>query len=516
LQDTLTWFARDALVHLGTPRGLEQPNGGAWGVRDVCQGPVEFLLSHDRADDVAAIVRVVFAQQYARRGDWPQWFMFPPFQQIQSRHAHGDVVIWPLKALCDYLEHANDAAILHERVPYTDEDALARTERTESILEHCDRALRRMRDDFLPGVNLPRYGDGDWDDSLQPADPLLRERMVSAWTAELMYQTLRRYAAALAHFGERDRAATAHEMAADVERDFQRHLMPGGVVAGFAVFDGAPARPVEYLLHPTDARTGLRYRLIPMSRGILCGIFSASQADAHLALIRQHLLFPDGARLMDRPTEYQGGLERTFRRSESAAFFGREIGLQYVHAHLRYAEALAVMGRADELWRALLVVNPIAVTDVVTNARARQRNCYFSSSDAAFADRYEASRDYDKLRRGEVPVDAGWRIYSSGPGIYTGLVIRHLFGLRRHFDHVEFDPILPRELDGTTVEMVDAGRRMRYRFTAAGKKSVTVNERPIPIEPIERNPFRAGGMRAARSGFDAALTPGENIVEIHY
>ena len=161
---------------------------------------------------------------------------------------------------------------------------------------------------------------------------------------------------------------------------------------------------------------------------------------------------------MDRPTEYAAAARRTFRRSESAAFFGREIGLQYVHAHLRYAEALAMMGRADELWRALLVVNPIAVTDVVPNARPRQRNCYFSSSDAAFADRYEASRDYDKLRRGEVPVDGGWRIYSSGPGIYTSLVIRHLFGLRRYFDWSSSTRCCRAELDGATCELV-AGRR---------------------------------------------------------
>src|SRR5207244_4787219 len=121
----------------------------------------------------------------------------------------------------------------------------------------------------------------------------------------------------------------------------------------------------EYLLHPRDKRTELRYRLIPMTRGILSGMFTQEQAQRHLALIREHLLFPDGARLMDRPTQYHGGLERTFRRSESASFFGREVGLMYVHAHLRYAEALAAMGCADELLRALLVVNPIAVTDVL-------------------------------------------------------------------------------------------------------------------------------------------------------
>ena len=444
LQDTLTWFARDALVHLSTPQGLEQPNGGAWGVRDVCQGAVEFLLSYDHADIVADILHKVFSQQYALRGDWPQWFMFPPFQDIQSSHCHGDTLIWPLKALCDYLEHTNDASILEKAVTYTNDETFVPTSNKESIADHVDKLIERMQQDFLSGLGLPRYGEGDWDDSLQPADPHLRERMVSSWTAELMYQTLRRYSAALDQFGQTERAVAVNRIATKIHADFQRYMMPNGVVAGFAVFGAEPLRPAEYLLHPSDTRTGLHYRLIPMTRGIISGMFSKEQANHHLELIRQHLVYPDGARMMDRPTTYAGGTEKTFRRSESAAFFGREIGLQYVHAHLRYAEALAMMGQADELWHALLVVNPIAVTEIVKNARARQRNCYFSSSDAAFSDRYEASKDYEKLRSGEVPTDGGWRIYSSGPGIYTNLVVRHLFGLRRYFDWLEFDPVLPR------------------------------------------------------------------------
>ena len=35
------WLAHDAMVHLTAPHGLEQYTGGAWGIRDVCQGPLE-------------------------------------------------------------------------------------------------------------------------------------------------------------------------------------------------------------------------------------------------------------------------------------------------------------------------------------------------------------------------------------------------------------------------------------------------------------------------------------------
>ena len=118
---------------------------------------------------------------------------------------------------------------------------------------------------------------------------------------------------------------------------------------------------------------------------------------------------------MDRPVTYRGGPERIFRRAESAANFGREIGLMYVHAHLRYAEAMAMLGEADALWDALLKVNPIAVTEHLGNASLRQRNAYFSSSDAAFPDRYQASAEWARVKSGKIAVDGGWRIYSQGP-----------------------------------------------------------------------------------------------------
>jgi cellobiose phosphorylase len=513
LQDTLSWFAHDAMIHLSTPRGLDQTNGGAWGVRDVCQGSVEFLLSYDRGDVVADILRKVFAQQYDDQGDWPQWFMFPPFQEIQASECHGDVPIWPLKALCDYLEHTHDGSILHEKLPYTDRGTFRRTERVETILEHTDRLIEALRREFLPGLSLPRFGEGDWDDSLQPADPELRQRMVSSWTTELLYQTFRRFAVRLDRFGESARAKRVNQLADDIAADFHRHLMPDGVVAGFAIFDGG--RPVEYLLHPSDRRTGVKYRLIPMTRGILSELFSTAQANQHLDLIKQHLLYPDGARLMDRPTTYRGGEQQTCRRSETAAFFGREIGLQYVHAHLRYVEALAMMGRGDELWNALRIVNPIACTELVPNGRPRQRNCYFSSSDAAFPTRYDASRDYAKLRDGQIPTEGGWRVYSSGPGIYTSLVIRYLFGIRRFEQGYEFDPVLPRAWDGAACEVQQSGKIVRYQFGLSSQGArLVVNG--VPIKHLNRlsSPYRRPAILVPRRNLDRLLDRPRNLVEL--
>ncbi len=86
----------------------------------------------------------------------------------------------------------------------------------------------------------------------------------------------------------------------------------------------------------------------------------------------------------------------------------------------------------------------------VPNALPRQANAYFSSSDADVPDREAASRDFERIRSGEIGVKGGWRVYSSGPGIFLNQLVSNVLGLRRRFDERVFDPILPARADGLT------------------------------------------------------------------
>jgi 1,2-beta-oligoglucan phosphorylase len=465
LDTIVPWLAHDAMVHLTVPHGLEQYSGGAWGTRDVCQGPVELLLALEHDEPVKDILRIVFAQQYESRGDWPQWFMHEPYAAIRDTHSHGDVIVWPLKALCDYIEATGDLAFLDEPVAWRREDDLEESARKDAVAAHVDKLLATVRQRLIPGTHLIRYGEGDWNDSLQPADPRMRDWMVSSWTVALLFQQLNRYAEVLTRAGRKSEAGELRDLAAAMREDVDRHLIRDGTIAGYGLFDPSGQEP-ELLLHPSDPRTGLRYSLLPMTRGIIGGLFTTAQAEHHLHLIREHLLFPDGARLMDRPPVYRGGPERVFRRAESASFFGREIGLMYVHAHLRYGEAMAALGEADALWEALQVVSPIAVTERLAHASPRQRNAYFSSSDAAFCDRYQAQAEWQRVRTGDVAVDGGWRVYSSGPGLYVNMLLRHAFGIRRDFGRRVVLPSLPRSLGAVTMEMDIEGERERWNLAA--------------------------------------------------
>ncbi|HZM08444.1 MAG TPA: cellobiose phosphorylase [Methylocella sp.] len=446
------WLAHNAMIHLTVPHGLEQYTGGAWGTRDVCQGPVEFFLALEHDEPVKEILRIIFAQQHETQGDWPQWFMLEPYSIIQDRVSHGDVIIWPLKALNDYIEATGDFGFLDEAIAWRRADTFERTAHKDTIAAHVAKLLAVVRDRFVPGTHLIRYGEGDWNDSLQPVDPKMRDWMVSSWTVALLFGELNRYAEVLRRAGRGGDAKELSDLSAAMRHDFNRFLVGDGIVAGYGIF--APdAERTELLLHPSDTRTGLKYSLLPMTQSIIGGLFTPEQAKHHLQLIREHLQFPDGVRLIDRPVVYRGGLQTMFRRAESSSFFGREIGLMYVHAHLRYAEAISIVGDAEALWDALQLASPIAVTDCLAHAGLRQRNAYFSSSDAAFPDRYAASNDWEEVKAAKIGVEGGWRVYSSGPGIFTSLLIRHVFGHKRLWGKHNMQPLLPAALQAMGMDL---------------------------------------------------------------
>jgi CRISPR-associated protein Csx3 len=517
LGDALPWFAHNAGIHLTAPHGIEQYSGAAWGVRDVCQGPFEWLLSVGDHHHAAEILADVFSHQYEQRGDWPQWYMHPPFQQIQSSHCHGDIVVWPLLATSRYLETTGDLSILDREVPYTRDDGFAFTDAGASIQSHIEKALQRIESQFIEGTSLLRYGDGDWNDSLQPAQDAMRHQMVSTWTQMLLYQATDQLAEAMETQSDEAFANRLRDLAERVHCEIQQRLIADGETAGLYLHHEEDHQ-ARYLLHPRDEQTGIRHRLLPMIRGIISESLTAEQAEHHAELITTHLLAPDGARLFDRPPHYRGGLMRHFQRAESAAFFGREVGLMYTHAHLRYAQAMAKLGRVDDLLKALLTINPVALAETVSNALPRQANAYFSSSDAAFADRRESEAEYEALMQGDVPVHGGWRVYSSGPGIFIGLIREQFLGLRRRYKHLVFDPVLPASCNGLKAELPLLGRTVTVQFhvdsESASARRVTVNGHLVESTGRETNPYREGGLLIPVNDVAELLNKNGNQIEI--
>ncbi|KKO54676.1 GH36-type glycosyl hydrolase domain-containing protein [Paenibacillus sp. DMB20] len=505
------WYTHNMLVHYSVPHGLEQYGGAAWGTRDVCQGPVEYFMATQKYEQVKDILKMVYCHQYEDEGNWPQWFMFDRYYAVQQEESHGDIIVWPLKVLSDYLTVTKDFGILNEKVPYTIRHSFQFTENKASILEHAKKEIEYIRGHFLHDTHLSSYGDGDWDDTLQPANAQLKQYMVSSWTVALTYQTVSQLSSALQSF-DQGLSDELVKMASGIKQDFERYMLNNDVIPGFLYLEDP--EQAKLMLHPQDQETGIQYRLLPMTRSMIAELLDPEQARAHYELIHNKLLFPDGVRLMNRPASYEGGVSTHFKRAEQAANFGREVGLQYVHAHIRYVEAMAKLGKAEDVWKGLETINPVGIRDVVPNAELRQSNAYFSSSDGKFNTRYDAQDHFDELRNGNVQVKGGWRIYSSGPGIYMNQLISNALGIRQIQGDLVLDPVVPASLNGLHFDYEFSGVKVTfvYRITGKAADRVLMNGKELPAERIA-NPYRQGGLRISRDNFNQMVKE-RNVIEI--
>ena len=153
----------------------------------------------------------------------------------------------------------DDLAFLDEPVAWRREDNFERTDRaairsrpiSTSSSPRCASASFRER-------SLIRYGEGDWNDSLQPADPTMRDWMVSSWTVALLFQQLSRYAEMLRRVGRNDAAKDARRArarrCATISTAISFATAPSPATCVFSPDGGEP----ELLLHPSDTPHGPR------------------------------------------------------------------------------------------------------------------------------------------------------------------------------------------------------------------------------------------------------------------
>jgi cellobiose phosphorylase len=481
------WYTHNALIHYASPHGLEQYNGAAWGTRDVCQGPLELFMAAQRFDLVREILLKVYQRQFIETGDFPQWYMFDKYYQIQAHESHGDIIVWPLRSLAYYLKATGDTKILYEMIPSMSIKANDFTEQT-TLLEHVKFQIDSIKKTFIENTYLPRYGGGDWDDTLQPANHDLTEKMVSGWTVALLFEAVSVFSDEIKEVFP-ELATSYQELAENIKNDYEKHMIVDGIPAGFVIFD----QEKKYLLHPKDQQTGLKYRLLPLTRSMIASLMKPEQKNTYLNIIHIHLKHPDGVRLMDTTVEYKGGLKTYFQRAETASNFGREIGLQYVHAHIRYIEAMAKIGHAEEAYKGLFEINPILIQKAVPNAHTRQSNMYFSSSDANFKHRYEAKNRFSDIKEGKVGVKGGWRLYSSGPGIYIKQLITNIYGIQIDHGDLVIDPIIPQKQDGLTLYYQYMGKPLVVRIHFGNQKPLFMGKE-VTYERMS-NPYRSGGYK---------------------
>ncbi len=474
----ITWYVHNALIHYSTPRGLEQYVGAAWGTRDVLQGPFELFLTFQKYDQLKRIILDVYKSQFTN-GNWPQWFMFDEYEEVYSHESHGDVVVWPLKALATYLKVTKDKSILLEKVPF--KAGKSENNSSDTILNHVKKQWEYIQKNLLAETALPCYGDGDWDDTLQPKKTKQRINMASGWTSALLYEAVNNLFPYLKEV-DSDFSQQLESYSNNLKADYFKFLIADDVCAGFILKE---QNQFKKLLHPQDNLTGISYRLLPINRGIISGLFSPEIITKSLQVIDKHLLFNDGVRLMNVPASYNHGYNKIFKRAEQASAVGREVGLQYIHAHLRYVEAMAKINQKERTLFALNQVQPIDNDKYVKNTMLKQRNSYFSSSEGNYLTRYDFRNNLAELKAGKIKIKTGWRIYSSGPGIYLNQLIRNVIGIKVNDDILEISPVLAQAFCGTVIKLNAFGKQISFKYQCVGIQMVEIADAKFDVIDAE-------------------------------
>src|SRR5438046_5893763 len=219
------------------------------GIRDWSVTGVQRVLFRSPALTREHLLRA--ARRQFIEGDVQHWWL-PPSEEgatggpgVRTRIA--DDRVWLAYATAHYLEATGDLAVLDERVPFLEGQALRAGEQdayflpvisddTASLFEHCARALEQSLSVGEHG--LPLIGTGDWNDGMNRVGAMGRGE--SVWLGWFMYATLVAFAPLARARGQRTRETQWLTHAATLRSSLERESWDGEWYRRGYFDDGTP------------------------------------------------------------------------------------------------------------------------------------------------------------------------------------------------------------------------------------------------------------------------------------
>ncbi len=121
------------------------------------------------------------------------------------------------------------------------------------------------------------------------------------------------------------------------------------------------------------------------------------------------------------------------------------------------------------------------------------------------------------MKSGEIPLEGGWRVYSSGAGIGTRLIMHCFLGLRVEKSALFVDPVIAPDLDGLKACLNIEGRVIEviYRTGRTGRGPTSIDLNGSPLDFVrEANPYRTAGVRIPMESWNGRLTSGTNRLTV--